>query len=1547
MKKHLKIPENFNRIRKQGFRFWSLVLSFVLLILAFPVRGISIKTNASESSDLRELMVYSEGSPVSSLMLEKNRKQVLTAAGLPEDAEYQWQIRMPGTESTWIDIYNMRGNTCELSYALLGSLLDANGQTAVRCSAFLDGVQYISNFVYVTISYCISKSTGASDAVSCLPVSAGTGNPKLQSTQIPPALNDAGDGESENVTIKIYYKIVQEGQESDVFDPYVANLRKGSSFSAIVPSPMYVGYTPVYNKEGEEYEDASNVVLNYKDLQQSEEVYIWYRPVLVTYCSRYFLQNVLNDLYTEDTSLMVVGEALTGDYPSEKIDIEIEGFTALFHEPDTVAADGSTEFNCYYDRNFYLYYFDCDGGYGVDPVYARYGTSLLVNNPTRTGYIFKGWDKMEEDGTYDGVADTLPSAIGIGNENYKALWETAEASFTVIYWGQNANDNSYSYITSATYETTSGMRLRSTDLDSFKLTSKEGETYPGDKHLPIPYYAEADYFTYNEEATVANNPMHEELDQQGNLVECMHVEGDGSTVVNVVYTRKVYTLKFFYAKSQAGLNGNTEYYVVGGSTYYFGNANTDDEQTMLEAENSRSEVWGRVTELPQLNANGQSRTYTLGSETYNGVTYYYLSFEARYGSDISGLWPVAIFQPVMRTSANTHGNWSGMEAYRSGWNAENHVKYTQDHPNNQTIKGIYQKLDSTILYDSRYEDSSTVRYLCFWENGADISWSVPKLFIYELYVPASEDEGADLIYRGVRYKAYIPPFNTYDDSNFASQTPSALEGFKFLRQNNITNGRTSEGMESYTVQFFYTRNTYTLDFYDYNEVAREYKNVPYETPLKNYNFVPEYPSGLEAGAYEFDGWYPAPNGQGTRIDLETTGLRMPASDTTLYAYWKPVENTVTFSHTYDEMVDGIYISEEIVEHGEYLPTSAVPEPSSASLGEGTYIFQGWFYIDDVTGEKKAFDTGRMPIKGGMHFFAEWQSSEVVSYTIHYRYTDAGGSTVTIGTDTTGYSYAGMTKTFTAKAGTELTSGYQSNYYPSTNSHSLLMGKSAAGNVYTFEYVHKDSVTYTVKYLDKVTGAELRPAEIHHTSDSVVTEQFAVINGYVPDAYYKRLVLSADESQNVIAFYYTRDVTHSIYVVKHMVEELDGTYTEYASIEGIGDLGNELPVQSPMSIIGLSYDVEKTREENGWDITVSDDGVTGILGEDGLEMFIYYSRSEYDYTVNYLEYGTNQSLQASVTGRGKYGSVVTVSVSGGQIPDPITTADGTAYYLMGEKSRTIYIREGAVLNIYYQAKSVSINYIAVCNYPNAKNYGSVSPISETVTSIQNISGSTPTAEAGYRFAGWYTDAACTLPADNDWVDGTTGKLEPKDLSQNLVYYYALFERKTAVLTLNKAVGGSYGDLDDEFRFTITLDDDKYSGSVGVIAVVSAAAAGVEIPAYRELNFEENSQAVVKLKHGQSVSLSIPEGCSYHIEEDTGKGYAVSIHAPAGVTVNGSQAEGTADGDVSITFKNTRNVVPTGIRLDILPYLLIAGTALAAGILFAVRKRAAYRQISRRR
>mgnify|MGYP003308115827 CR=1 FL=1 len=42
----------------------------------------------------------------------------------------------------------------------------------------------------------------------------------------------------------------------------------------------------------------------------------------------------------------------------------------------TVAADGSTVLEIYYDREYHLINFELDGGYGVEPVYARYETDF-------------------------------------------------------------------------------------------------------------------------------------------------------------------------------------------------------------------------------------------------------------------------------------------------------------------------------------------------------------------------------------------------------------------------------------------------------------------------------------------------------------------------------------------------------------------------------------------------------------------------------------------------------------------------------------------------------------------------------------------------------------------------------------------------------------------------------------------------------------------------------------------------------------------------------------------------------------------------------------------------------------------------------------------------------------------------------------------------------------------------------------------------------------------------------------------------------------------
>jgi uncharacterized repeat protein (TIGR02543 family) len=324
----------------------------------------------------------------------------------------------------------------------------------------------------------------------------------------------------------------------------------------------------------------------------------------------------------------------------------------------------------------------------------------------------------------------------------------------------------------------------------------------------------------------------------------------------------------------------------------------------------------------------------------------------------------------------------------------------------------------------------------------------------------------------------------------------------------------------------------------------------------------------------------------------------------------------------------------------------------------------------------------------------------------------------------------------------------------------------------------------VQYLDLATGTELATSKIVQTEDSVITEKFKAISGYIPDAFQKRLVLSADEDQNVIKFYYTKNTTNAFYNVTHMIEELDGSYTEYASIDGIGTIGDTLPVQEPLSIIGFTYSQSLTQANNGSAVTVSADGVTGTVTLDGLQMFVYYTRNSYTYTVRYVEYGnTSHELKDAKTGQGKYEEVVTIDFSD---TPTITSSFGTVYERVSDATRTLTIapiNTQEVLGL-YNARTVDIVYVAVSTFQGATDFGSLSLLSEQVASTNNITGSTPTPAAGYRFVGWYTDAACTTPVDASLVDANN-KLTPIDLSKDISYYYALFEPVIGELTISRS------------------------------------------------------------------------------------------------------------------------------------------------------------------
>ena len=173
---------------------------------------------------------------------------------------------------------------------------------------------------------------------------------------------------------------------SHAHDSYVATFREGDRVDLTVTNPIIDGFEPMTEVEGGMAVPTTSFHFESLDSDHTETVY--YIAGLTPYRVMYYKQNIYDDLYTRDNS---VAErytnrfGYTGTNPTELETEELpgfEGFTNLFHEPDAIAADGSTVFRVYYDRNYYTVLFDLgDKGYGVDPVYAKYQSVYHIEEP--------------------------------------------------------------------------------------------------------------------------------------------------------------------------------------------------------------------------------------------------------------------------------------------------------------------------------------------------------------------------------------------------------------------------------------------------------------------------------------------------------------------------------------------------------------------------------------------------------------------------------------------------------------------------------------------------------------------------------------------------------------------------------------------------------------------------------------------------------------------------------------------------------------------------------------------------------------------------------------------------------------------------------------------------------------------------------------------------------------------------------------------------------------------------------------------------------------
>ncbi|MBQ2863637.1 MAG: InlB B-repeat-containing protein, partial [Clostridia bacterium] len=943
------------------------------------------------------------------------------------------------------------------------------------------------------------------------------------------------------------------------FEPYGATIAYGEPFEAEIESPDILGYDP-FRRIGDEYVRADKVLIEIDHVYENITINVIYEPALVQFQVHHHYQNLHDDQYSITADRITVGYALTGSIVPDGLalsEAELPGFKSFPYEKLSVAADGSTTIEIRYDRNYYLVDFDMNGGYGTEPVYTKYGQTVGANTPIRHGYVFDGWELVSYGGHTPTSEQTERYKIGAGvtinvpdaNLRYRARWITQETTYTMVFWKENANDNGYTY-----WGYLDGLGAMSGSYVSAQnlISSVDGIT-------------DEQYFTFNEQRSDKN----------------VLVEGDGSTVVNVYYTRNYYKLTI----KATGL-----------CTIPVGHTHTDDcydlvcvaehihtQQCMPEIICNAEEhtehtdeclsctliehTHGSAECLCQLDEHTHtkkcwgsyvgsqaSKPSSAPSSPEDGYVYRRSTYSTKY-IYIKGTWYTYTGQASNKTvvtpscsysSEHMHGIACACDmpehshtasCYRDVIHTHTDVCYKYScgmsvHTHTDSCKRLKCGIAEGHTHSSTCTKSSStntvdVIYKKYEQNIEDIwpitdgngkiynsgeRWSPSDSSYYSqvlVYISQMPPDDFTLTLNEANYSTYTMQYYlealpgniptdaeviTYNDRQYVLQNTikanynyiTRAEDFfdihgytQYASSHSFSNdGKITISSGDKTVKFYYNRVTdHYLEFNNNGAVidsATQY-GIMYGASIRDYQFIPDYPSNLEPNAYTFGGWYTSKQCfDGTEVDWEKD--TMPVGDLLLYAKWAPVKHSV---NVYLDSTLSTQIGEtQLVDH------NAFALAPSNEITNGSYLFQGWFYLDS-NGTEKAFVFTGIPIKDDMNIYAKWSSRVSVKYKIQYKLKLTGE---TIADVTEGDAIAGNNQTFSAKAGEQLYDGFREGYYPLTNSHTITMSAEKALHEFTFEYVFVPSMPYTVRYINKATGEDLlAPKVVDNNTHSVVTE----------------------------------------------------------------------------------------------------------------------------------------------------------------------------------------------------------------------------------------------------------------------------------------------------------------------------------------------------------------------------------------------------------------------------------------------------------------------------
>lgn len=989
---------------------------------------------------------------------------------------------------------------------------------------------------------------------------------------------EAADGDTVTVTVNYVYK----SNSAMVAQPYRAQIAKGTAFKKTIEVPYLFNYSIPNDQAvglGNGIKLEKNTVSNKYSLgfdlpavNEDITVTLYYVAGTAKYTVKHYYQNLEDgSQYTMDTQIV----ELTGDIDAytQAVANNKKGFRCKGIPQTTIAADGTTVVDIYYDREYYTVVFDVNGGInGPEPIYAKYGTKFNtedITSPTRVGYKFMGWKDVSNTD-----AETLNGDVEITeNVTYTAQWvaEKGQADYTIVLWGQNANDNEYSYLGSAKawgnvgnevtwnedtlishvhtddcWDLTCGKEEHTHsadcltcghthDLTCYGLRANAGQVTPSDE--AVKYFTklgleEGKIYFFNDNGYNSNGDKYY-LYLNGGYYEysAKPTVNMGSQIGSRVECDEglLHSTDYFYKyESKMSCGHHTDACYGCGKTEHTHGPDcgkltcglNDTPKKYMRDIQPDSNLWTlKKSETVTVDANGSTVL-----NVYFDRTTFTLTFNYRTQGD----W-------------DDYGGTKKTEYISERWGANILDKYNQikTNSNNGVLWSKSSSSQGTMKYTSHFEimPSENATYYLYRTSGRHTNQM--RYYCDDL--------------NGVPQLVFSLTFNSQNRYFTVSEKEDYYEFEGFTINRSIS---AKEGDSCKDAKFYYTRNSYNLEFYSASRNDPEKTNsVKYQAPLGEYNYVPtKKPATVEAEAI-FVGWYQNPECTGEPFDL--SAHTMPSHDIALYAKWVNglfrvrtfTDKTMTTPYTYDGY-NGV--QENIVK---YTLATAPADPKMNG-----YQFIGWFYKD---GEAEKPFSFTMPITKDYDLYPKFSEPKEVTYTVHYYKL---GTTDKVADDRTNYVMIGTTVTEKAKMGKELNlvePGMQNKYYPTNTSTSVIINQ--INQEIIFYYTEATNVKYTVYYQD-ANGKDLHPPKTETTELSTVVEYYVPINGYAPRQFSITQDLTANSEQNKIIFIYDQTLT-TLTLEKQGWQEIDEKQTFLFHVKGSPKDPNTKDVDLTVTIHG--------------------------------------------------------------------------------------------------------------------------------------------------------------------------------------------------------------------------------------------------------------------------------------------------------------------------------------------------------------------------------------------